>query len=130
MCILLPKTAKDGITDEVQGHGAAIFSEVAKSQWNSCCIQHTNVQRMCEPCPSFFPLLLETEPPRGVRRAMIIDLSLTGSQLIASVLHTADKDQRAALYDCICVHIVTLRGCKTGSKIIWLFDRMRAHYGF
>ena len=24
------------------------------------------------------------------------------------------------LYDCIRGHIVTLRGCKTGSKVIWL----------
>ncbi|KAJ7759612.1 hypothetical protein B0H16DRAFT_1884969 [Mycena metata] len=40
------------------------------------------------------------------------------------------KDQRALLYDCIRGHIVTLRGCKTGSKVIWLFDRMRAYYGY
>ncbi|KAJ7847401.1 hypothetical protein B0H13DRAFT_2362514 [Mycena leptocephala] len=50
--------------------------------------------------------------------------------LIASVLLTADKNQRAALYDCIRVHIVTLRGCKTVSKVIWLFDRMRAYCVF
>ncbi|EEB92202.1 hypothetical protein MPER_09323, partial [Moniliophthora perniciosa FA553] len=72
------------------------------------------VKRMCEPAKS------------GSRRAMIVDLALsvTGSQLIASVLPTADKDQRALLYECIRGHIVTLRGCKTGSKVIWLFDRM------
>ncbi|KAF4604516.1 hypothetical protein EYR40_003290 [Pleurotus pulmonarius] len=66
------------------------------------------------------------EPAKGARRAMIVDLALsvTGSQLIANVLPTADKEQRAALYDCIRGHIVTLRGCKTGSKVIWLFDRM------
>ncbi|KAF5352799.1 hypothetical protein D9756_006223 [Leucocoprinus leucothites] len=77
------------------------------------------VKRMCEPA-------------RGARRAMIVDLALsvTGSQLIASVLPTADKDQRALLYECIRGHIVTLRGCKTGSKVIWLFDRMRAYYGY
>uniref|UniRef100_A0A0W0FE46 PUM-HD domain-containing protein n=2 Tax=Moniliophthora roreri TaxID=221103 RepID=A0A0W0FE46_MONRR len=78
------------------------------------------VKRMCEPAKS------------GSRRAMIVDLALsvTGSQLIASVLPTADKDQRALLYECIRGHIVTLRGCKTGSKVIWLFDRMRAYYGY
>ncbi|KAF9461903.1 armadillo-type protein [Collybia nuda] len=72
------------------------------------------------------------EPAKGSRRAMIVDLALsvTGSQLIASVLPTADKDQRALLYECIRGHIVTLRGCKTGSKVIWLFDRMRAYYGY
>lgn len=77
------------------------------------------VKRMCEPA-------------KGARRAMIVDLALsvTGSQLIASVLPTADKDQRALLYECIRGHIVTLRGCKTGSKVIWLFDRMRAYYGY
>ncbi|CAK5271608.1 unnamed protein product [Mycena citricolor] len=78
------------------------------------------VQRMCEPAKG------------ASRRALIVDLalSLTGSQLIASVLPAADKDQRALLYDCIRGHIVTLRGCKTGSKVIWLFDRMRAYYGY
>ncbi|TFK42228.1 armadillo-type protein [Crucibulum laeve] len=71
------------------------------------------VKRMCEPA-------------KGARRAMIVDLALsvTGSQLIASVLPTADKDQRAILYDCIRGHIVTLRGCKTGSKVIWLLSRL------
>ncbi|KAJ6506802.1 hypothetical protein C8R45DRAFT_1176112 [Mycena sanguinolenta] len=173
----LEESAKDGIVQELLGQGIAVFSEVAKSQWGSYCIQHilehgsekhrqmaldhlltgllefaTNeqgnksvvkalkeggketldrvVQRMCEPA-------------KGARRAMIVDLalSLTGSQLIASVLPTTfskliipapkvDKDQRALLYDCIRGHIVTLRGCKTGSKVIWLFDRMRAYYGY
>ncbi|KAJ7089155.1 hypothetical protein C8R44DRAFT_892533 [Mycena epipterygia] len=47
-------------------------------------------------------------------------LSLTGSRLVAS----ADKGQRTLLYGCIRGHIVTLRGCKTGKKVIWLFDRM------
>ncbi|KAH9950976.1 ARM repeat-containing protein [Amylocystis lapponica] len=77
------------------------------------------IQRMCEPA-------------KGGRRATIVDLALsvTGSQLIASVLPNADKDQRALLYDSIRGHIVTLRGCKTGSKVIWLFDRMRAYYGY
>ncbi|KAF5365236.1 hypothetical protein D9758_005402 [Tetrapyrgos nigripes] len=78
------------------------------------------IKRMCEPAKA------------SSRRAMIVDLALsvTGSQLIASVLPTADKDQRALLYECIRGHIVTLRGCKTGSKVIWLFDRMRAYYGY
>ena len=86
---------------------------------------------------------------------MIVDLalSLNGSQLIASVLPNvsifcsglllwcsdvlilqADKNQRAQLYDCIRSHIVTLRGCKTGSKVIWLlyvflpFHFARTHF--
>ncbi|KAJ7879337.1 hypothetical protein B0H13DRAFT_2543776 [Mycena leptocephala] len=65
-----------------------------------------------------------TRPSRTACCAMIVDLALS---LTAS--HLASGDQRAALYDCIRVHIVTLRGCKTGSKAIWLFDRMRAYCG-
>ncbi|KAJ3552594.1 hypothetical protein NM688_g4071 [Phlebia brevispora] len=148
----LEESAKDGIVDELLNQGSAVFGEVAKSQWGSYCIQHilehgsskyrgitldhlvsglleyaTNehgsksvtkalkeggketldrvITRMCEP-------------------AKDLALSATGSQLIASVLPHADKDQRALLYDSIRGHIVTLRGCKTGSKVIWLFDRM------
>jgi pumilio RNA-binding family len=80
------------------------------------------------------------EPAKGARRAMIVDLALsvTGSQLIGLVLPTVsshllvvslpvadsvaqlNKEQRGLLYDSIRSHIVTLRGCKTGSKVIWL----------
>ncbi|EJD04201.1 ARM repeat-containing protein [Fomitiporia mediterranea MF3/22] len=71
---------------------------------------------------------MRESPPSG-RRAIIVDLALstTGSQLIASVLPNIDKDQRTTLYDAIRGHIVTLRGCKTGSKVIWLL--CRAYYG-
>ncbi|KAJ7460253.1 hypothetical protein FB451DRAFT_1045455, partial [Mycena latifolia] len=64
----------------------------------------------------------EEPAARVARRAMIVDLalSLMGSQLIASVLPTTDKEQRVLLYECIRGHIVTLHGCKTGSKVIWL----------
>jgi len=31
--------AKDGIVDELLNQGFAVFSEVAKSQWDSYCIQ-------------------------------------------------------------------------------------------
>ncbi|KAH9926472.1 armadillo-type protein [Fomitopsis serialis] len=70
------------------------------------------------------------EPAKGGRRVTIVDWR-------------SDEDgtggQRSAclLYDSIRGHIVTLRGCKTGSKVIWLFDRMaspaheyRAYYGY
>lgn len=103
------------------------------------------IKRMCEPAKRY---ALEQHSNafsysrclRSARRAMIVDLALsvTGSQLIASVLPNvcvfylscragadpcmlqADKDQRSLLYDSIRGHIVTLRGCKTGSKVIWL----------
>ncbi|KAF9447850.1 ARM repeat-containing protein [Macrolepiota fuliginosa MF-IS2] len=162
----LEPEAKDGIVDELLNQGAAIFSEVAKNQWGSYCIQHilehgsekhrrmtldhlldgllefaTNEQGSKSVTKALKEGGKETldrvvkrmcEPAKGARRAMIVDLALsvTGSQLIASVLPTADKDQRALLYECIRGHIVTLRGCKTGSKVIWLFDRMRAYYGY
>ncbi|KAJ7697109.1 hypothetical protein B0H16DRAFT_828307 [Mycena metata] len=81
------------------------------------------VQRMCEPADGcillFFPALIScTNWGCRARHAMIVDLvlSLTSSQLIASVLPTADKDQRALQYECIRGHIVTLRGCKSRWK--------------
>ncbi|KAJ3571547.1 hypothetical protein NP233_g3684 [Leucocoprinus birnbaumii] len=162
----LEPEAKDGIVDELLNQGAVVFSEVAKNQWGSYCIQHilehgsekhrrmtldhllegllefsTNEQGAKSVTKALKEGGKETldrvvkrmcEPAKGARRAMIVDLALsvTGSQLIASVLPTADKDQRALLYECIRGHIVTLRGCKTGSKVIWLFDRMRAYYGY
>ncbi|KAJ7791853.1 hypothetical protein B0H14DRAFT_3500030 [Mycena olivaceomarginata] len=82
------------------------------------------------------------------RRAMIVDLalSLTGSQLIASVLPMADKDQRASLYDCIRGHVARLPdrldgylACVRPSNLIpplpapvraLLHDRMRAYYRY
>ncbi|KAL4251284.1 hypothetical protein ABKN59_006741 [Abortiporus biennis] len=162
----LEESAKDGIVDELLNQGSATFSEVAKSQWGSYCIQHilehgsskhrnmalehlvsglleyaTNEQgaksvtkALKEGGKDTLNCIIKRmcEPAKGGRRAMIVDLALsvTGSQLIASVLPNADKDQRALLYDSIRGHIVTLRGCKTGSKVIWLFDRMRAYYGY
>ncbi|KAF8346084.1 armadillo-type protein [Amanita rubescens] len=153
----LEAEAKDGIVDELLNQGPAVFSEVAKSQWGSYCIQHilehgsekhrkltldhlldgllefaTNEQGSKSITKALKEGGKETldriikrmcEPAKSARRAMIVDLALsvTGSQLIASVLPTADKEQRALLYECIRGHIVTLRGCKTGSKVIWLF---------
>jgi len=37
----LEDSAKDGIVDELLNQGTAVFSEVAKSQWGSYCIQHS-----------------------------------------------------------------------------------------
>ncbi|KAJ7791834.1 hypothetical protein B0H14DRAFT_2933996 [Mycena olivaceomarginata] len=47
----------------------------------------------------------------GVRRAIIVDLafSLTGSQLIVSILAMADKDQHTSLYDFIRGHVARLQ---------------------
>lgn len=37
----LEPEAKDGIVDELLNQGATVFSEVAKNQWGSYCIQHS-----------------------------------------------------------------------------------------
>ncbi|EJD54605.1 ARM repeat-containing protein [Auricularia subglabra TFB-10046 SS5] len=72
------------------------------------------------------------ESQKGGRRAILVDLALNplGSQLIANILPSVNKEQRTMLYDAIKRHVVTLRGSKTGSKTVWLFDRMRAYYGY
>ena len=74
------------------------------------------------------------------RRSIIVDLALSvnGSQLIQHVLPMvsfaeegecqltgpqANKEQRTLLYNSIKGHVVTLRGCRVGSRVIWLFDR-------
>ncbi|KAJ7879341.1 hypothetical protein B0H13DRAFT_2346166 [Mycena leptocephala] len=124
----LEESAKDGIVDELLGQVGAVFSEVAKSQWGSYCIQHIleHFAMNEQGSKSVVKALKEggketlervTRPSRTACCAMIVDLalSLTASHL-ASVLPTGD--QRAALYDCIRVDIITLRGCKTGSKAI------------
>ncbi|KAJ7813704.1 hypothetical protein B0H13DRAFT_2382238 [Mycena leptocephala] len=109
---------------------AAVFGEVAKSQWGSYCIQqileHGLEHRQMAP-EHLLTGLLEfatnkqgsqsrmSEPAKGARCAMIVDpaLSLTGSRLIASVLPTADKDQRFTT-----APADTLRGCKTGYLVL------------
>ncbi|KAF8586248.1 ARM repeat-containing protein [Ramaria rubella] len=72
------------------------------------------------------------EPPKGGRRASLVDISLSpiGSQLVGTILPNVNKEQRSALYEAIRGHVVTLRGSRVGSKVIWLFDRMRAYYGY
>ncbi|KAF8336945.1 armadillo-type protein [Cantharellus anzutake] len=72
------------------------------------------------------------EPGYSKRRAMIVDLALngTGSQLIAQLLPMVNKDQGTVLYDAIKKHVVTLKGSKAGSRVTWLFDKMRAYYGY
>lgn len=37
----LEESAKDGIIDELLNQGPGVFSEVAKSQWGSYCVQHS-----------------------------------------------------------------------------------------
>lgn len=37
----LEESAKDDIVDELLNQGPVIFGEIAKSQWGSYCIQHS-----------------------------------------------------------------------------------------
>lgn len=37
----LEESAKDGIVDELLNQGPIVFGEVAKNQWGSYCIQHS-----------------------------------------------------------------------------------------
>ncbi|KIM32005.1 hypothetical protein M408DRAFT_64416, partial [Serendipita vermifera MAFF 305830] len=78
--------------------------------------QDAAVSKMCEP---------NIHSNRN-KRPVIVDLALSpnGSQLIQAILPQANKEQRTRLYEAVKGHTVTLRGCKTGSRVIWLFDRM------
>lgn len=37
----LEESAKDGIVDELLNQGPNVFGEVAKNQWGSYCVQHS-----------------------------------------------------------------------------------------
>ena len=37
----LEDSAKDGIIDELLNQGPTVFGEIAKNQWGSYCIQHS-----------------------------------------------------------------------------------------
>ncbi|KAJ7711939.1 hypothetical protein B0H14DRAFT_3099267 [Mycena olivaceomarginata] len=115
---------QDGIIDELLAHGAAVFGEVAKSQWGSYCIQHTPLAA-----------LLEFATNEQVSKSVVKALKKGGKETLDRVVQPvkgarraiiAKKDRCAALYDCIRAQIVPRCACKTGCKVIWLFDRMRA----
>ncbi|KAJ7829129.1 hypothetical protein B0H13DRAFT_2679927 [Mycena leptocephala] len=170
----LEESAKDWIVDEPLGQGAAVFDEITESRWNSYYIQYNTVFHLLRQdshsdhhryCPrtrgskSVVKALKEGgketldrvvqrlyKLAKGARRAMTVDLalSLPGSQLIASVLPTTDKDQHAALSDCIRGHTVQLQDRLEGylalvrpsnsvsplPALMRLLDRMRAYYGY
>ncbi|KAJ7925663.1 hypothetical protein B0H13DRAFT_2568446 [Mycena leptocephala] len=129
----LEESAKDGIVDELLGQSSntlenhrqialdhlltGLLKFAMNEQGSTSVVKALKeggkemlervVQHMCEPAKGF--ILLPT--------------FLSFSRLALPVPLVGD--QRAALYDCIRVDIVTLRGRKIGSKAIWLFDRMR-----
>ncbi|KAJ7925680.1 hypothetical protein B0H13DRAFT_1862937 [Mycena leptocephala] len=130
----LEESAKDGIVDELLGQVGAVFSEVAKSQWGSYCIQHILEHVGESPpdsagSPPHWPAQVRDERAREQECGEATQGGREGDARTRRAAHVRASKGRAALYDCIRVHIVTLRGCKTGSKAIWLFDRMRAYCG-
>ncbi|KAG8793438.1 hypothetical protein FRC12_002734 [Ceratobasidium sp. 428] len=72
-----------------------------------------------------------SEPAKTARRPLVVDLALgsAGSQLISMLLPLLSKVQWTSLYDSVKGHIVTLKGSKSGSRVVWLFERMRSQHG-
>ncbi|KIO24612.1 hypothetical protein M407DRAFT_55065, partial [Tulasnella calospora MUT 4182] len=66
------------------------------------------------------------EPGKTGRRPLIVDLALNnnGSQLITQLAPMATLDQRKRLDAALKKHVVTLKGNKAGSRIVWMFERM------
>ncbi|EUC56589.1 meiotic coiled-coil protein, putative [Rhizoctonia solani AG-3 Rhs1AP] len=71
-----------------------------------------------------------SEPAKSGRRPMIVDLALgtMGSQLISMLLPMLNKALWSVLHDSVKGHIVTLKGSKSGSRIVWLFERAKAQH--
>ncbi|KAH7339047.1 armadillo-type protein [Rhizoctonia solani] len=71
-----------------------------------------------------------SEPAKSGRRPMIVDLALgaMGSQLVSMLLPMLNKPLWSVLYDSVKGHIVTLKGSKSGSRIVWLFERTKAQH--
>ncbi|CCO34070.1 Meiotic coiled-coil protein 2 [Rhizoctonia solani AG-1 IB] len=71
-----------------------------------------------------------SEPAKSGRRPMIVDLALgaMGSQLISMILPMLNKAMWTVLHDSVKGHIVTLKGSKSGSRIVWLFERTKAQH--
>ncbi|CAE6477472.1 unnamed protein product [Rhizoctonia solani] len=71
-----------------------------------------------------------SEPAKSGRRPMIVDLALgtMGSQLVSMLLPMLNKALWSVLHDSVKGHIVTLKGSKSGSRIVWLFERAKAQH--
>ncbi|KAJ7757312.1 hypothetical protein B0H14DRAFT_3511897 [Mycena olivaceomarginata] len=122
--LLAVQRAKDGIVDELLGQGAAVLTEVAKSQRGSYCIQHIlehrsekhrqpeRLYRLKEGRKETLDCVVQRmcEPANGVRRAMIVHLAHgEPADRLRPPYAQADKDQRASLYNCIRGHIARLQ---------------------
>ncbi|KAG8739701.1 hypothetical protein FRC10_005262 [Ceratobasidium sp. 414] len=79
-----------------------------------------------------------SEPAKSGRRPLVVDLALgsAGSQLISMLLPLLSNAQWVMLHDSVSVsnglvkgHIVTMKGSKSGSRVVWLFERMKSQHG-
>ncbi|KAG9086257.1 hypothetical protein FS749_003771 [Ceratobasidium sp. UAMH 11750] len=71
-----------------------------------------------------------SEPAKSGRRPLVVDMALgsAGSQLVSMLLPMINKAQWTMLYDSVKGHIVTLKGSKSGSRVVWLFERMKSQH--
>ncbi len=83
----LEKSAKDGIVDELLSQGAAVFSEVAKNQWGSYCIQHSKSLVLSFSMHPDLGILLVLEHGSTKHRNMALD------HLISGLLEYATNEQ-------------------------------------
>ncbi|KAF8602079.1 ARM repeat-containing protein [Ceratobasidium sp. AG-I] len=71
-----------------------------------------------------------SSPAKSGRRPLVVDLALgsAGSQLVSMLLPMLSKAQWIMLHESVRGHIVTLKGSKSGSRVVWLFERMKAQH--
>ena len=85
----LEAEAKDGIVDELIGHGAAVFGDVAKNQWGSYCVQHSEVS--FDSCPFHYDSIASPVLEHGSERHR----DMTLQHLLDGLLEFATHEQGA-----------------------------------
>ena len=85
----LEAEAKDGIVDELIGHGAAVFGDVAKNQWGSYCVQHS--ESLFDPCLPHFASIAPSVLEHGSERHR----DMTLQHLLDGLLEFATHEQGA-----------------------------------
>ncbi|KAJ7866101.1 hypothetical protein B0H13DRAFT_2352680 [Mycena leptocephala] len=138
--------------ENLEGQGAALFGKVTESQWGSYWIQHiipehgseTHRQMALEHLLTGLLEFATNDACASLRRVRLLSLDL--HNLILGFLRRLTRTSALCF---MTASAVTLRGCKTGSKVIWLLyvhpiqflfylfrrilfsgDRMRACYGY
>ncbi|KAG9044764.1 hypothetical protein FS837_007558 [Tulasnella sp. UAMH 9824] len=118
-------------------HGLPEHRSRALSLLGASLLQHAtdaqaikSIDKALKVCPEEAAEVFVTrlcEPGKTGRRPLIVDLALNnnGSQLITQLAPMATLDQRKRLDAALKKHVVTLKGNKAGSRIVWMFERMR-----